>query len=263
VPAIGVALADSQHEGGIPAFLTHVVETLSTYTGLSVLYSFLTIFLQQVAGYNALQSGLATVPVTLRDVDALAPLRGARRPPRATPIHECGAASRRPGDHSAARMGEHVLYVTDLFPGLLVFSLGLSMTVAPLTETAMAEADESDAGIASAINNAVARITGLPGVSVSGVLIAGTLAGDTFAANAASVHAFHDAMLVCAGLLAAGGIIGALGIENPKAPEPTHAGPKPPPGLADGAVAIAGSGRTPWRTRQALERGGTAAARRP
>ena len=58
------------------------------------------------------------------------------------------------------RVGMHVSYWTDLLPALLVFSLGLSMTVAPLTATVLADADESDAGIASAINNAVARVAG-------------------------------------------------------------------------------------------------------
>ena len=62
-----------------------------------------------------------------------------------------------------------------------MFALGLSVTVAPLTATVLADADESDAGIASAINNAIARVAGLVGVSVIGVVVAGTLVGDTFA----------------------------------------------------------------------------------
>jgi hypothetical protein len=107
-------------------------------------------------------------------------------------------------------------YVRDLLPGLLIFAVGLSMTVAPLTATVLADADESDAGIASAINNAVARIAGLVGVSFIGVVIASTLVGDTFAANAASVRAFHEAVAVCAVLLAGGGIAGAVGITNPR-----------------------------------------------
>jgi hypothetical protein len=57
---------------------------------------------------------------------------------------------------------------------------------------------------------------------VTGVVIAGTLAGDTFAANASSVRAFHQAMLVCAALVGTAGIIGALGIVNPTAPEATR-----------------------------------------
>ena len=110
-----------------------------------------------------------------------------------------------------------VYYWTDLLPGLLVFSLGLSMTVAPLTATVLADADESDAGIASAINNAVARVAGLVGISVIGVVVASRLAGDTFAANQASVRAFHKALVICAVLVAAGGVIGLARDRQPAA----------------------------------------------
>jgi hypothetical protein len=107
-------------------------------------------------------------------------------------------------------------YLTDLLPGLLVFGLGLTLTVAPLTATVLADADESDAGIASAINNAVARVAGLIGVSVLGVVISSTLVGDTFAANSESVRAFHEVLVICAALLAGGGLAGAIGIVNPR-----------------------------------------------
>ena len=96
-----------------------------------------------------------------------------------------------------------------------MFSLGLALTVAPLTATVLADADESDAGIASAVNNAVARVAGLIGVSVIGVVIASTLVGDTFAPNAESVRAFHEVVVICAVLVAAGGVAGAIGIANP------------------------------------------------
>jgi hypothetical protein len=90
------------------------------------------------------------------------------------------------------------------------------MTVAPLTATVLADADESDAGIASAINNQVARVAGLIGISVVGVLVAGRLTGDTFGPNDSSVSAFHEALVFCAALVAAGGVIGLLGIVNPR-----------------------------------------------
>ena len=120
--------------------------------------------------------------------------------------------------HPAPRSGSgmHVVVPPGPAPGLLVFSLGLSMTVAPLTATVLADADEADAGIASAVNNAVARVAGLIGVSVIGIVVAGTLVGDTFAANSESVRAFHQVIVICAALLAAGGVTGALGIANPR-----------------------------------------------
>ena len=105
----------------------------------------------------------------------------------------------------------NVTYLTDLLPALLVFAIGLSLTVAPLTATILADADEGDAGIASAVNNAVARVAGLIGVSLVGVVVADTLVGDTFAANSESVQAFHHVMIICAGLLGAAGVIGASG----------------------------------------------------
>jgi predicted MFS family arabinose efflux permease len=114
------------------------------------------------------------------------------------------------------RTGTDTSYVADLLPALLVFSLGLAMTVAPLTATVLADADETDAGIASAINNAVARVAGLVGTSVIGVVVASTLVGDTFAANSESVRAFHEVVVIGAALVAAGGVAGAIGITNPR-----------------------------------------------
>jgi predicted MFS family arabinose efflux permease len=192
------------------------LETLTMYAGLSILFFFLVIFLQQVAGYSALRSGLTTVPVTVvmfalsRRFGALADRYGPRLFMGAGPLLAAGGVLLLLG------AGMRTSYLTDLLPGLLVFSLGLSMTVAPLTATVMADANESDAGIASAINNAVARVAGLVGISVVGVVVAGALAGDTFARNAASVHAFHVAVAVCAALIAAGGVAGVIGIVNPR-----------------------------------------------
>jgi hypothetical protein len=114
------------------------------------------------------------------------------------------------------RAGVDTSYVRDLLPALLVFSLGLAMTVAPLTAAVLADADETDAGIASAINNSIARVAGLVGVSVIGVVVASTLTGDTFAPNDESVRAFHQAVVICAALVAVGGIAGAIGITNPR-----------------------------------------------
>ena len=109
-------------------------------------------------------------------------------------------------------------YLRDLLPALLVFALGLSLTVAPLTAAVLADAAEHDAGIASAVNNAVARVAGLIGVSIVGIVVAGSMVGDTFARNSESVSAFHRVMVICAVLLAAGGVTGAVGIVNPRRP---------------------------------------------
>jgi EmrB/QacA subfamily drug resistance transporter len=192
------------------------IETFSMYAGIAILFFFLVIFLQQVAGYSALESGLATLPVTLvlfalsRSFGALADRHGPRLFMGAGPV-VAGA-----GILLLLRTGVHTSYVTDVLPAMLVFGVGLALTVAPLVATVLADADERDAGIASAINNAVARVAGLIGVSIIGVAVAQTLIGDTFAANEESVRAFHQVVLICAALLAASGVVGALGIVNPR-----------------------------------------------
>jgi EmrB/QacA subfamily drug resistance transporter len=193
------------------------LETLTMYAGLSIMFFFLVIFLQQVAGYSAIKAGLSTLPVTAvmfvlsRRFGALADKYGPRLFMGAGPLVAAG------GILLLQRTGLHTSYVSVLLPALLVFGLGLSMTVAPLTAAVLAGAGEQDAGIASGINNAVARVAGLVGISIAGVVVAGTLGGQgTFVRNAVSVHAFHEAMLMCAALVAAGGVAAAVGIVNPK-----------------------------------------------
>jgi predicted MFS family arabinose efflux permease len=179
-----------------------------------VLFFFLVIFLQQVAGFSALEAGLSTLPTTLvmfafsRRVGALADRHGPRL------FMGVGPLVAAVGILLLLRTGLDTSYVREVLPALTVFAAGLTLTVAPLTAAVLAGADERHAGIASATNNAVARVAGLVGVSVVGVLVASTLVGDTFARNRESVDAFHEVVLVCAGLLAAAGVVGLLGIEN-------------------------------------------------
>ncbi len=191
-------------------------ETLAMYAGLGILFFFLVIFLQQVAGYSALASGLTTLPVTL--VMFVLSQRWGRLADRLGPrlfmglgpiVAACGVLL-------LLRVGMHPSYGAHLLPGLVVFGLGLSLTVAPLTATVLADADEGDAGIASAVNNAVARVASLVGISIVGVIVSSSLVDDHFAANQQSVHAFHRVVGICGGLFAAGGVAGAVGIVNPR-----------------------------------------------
>jgi MFS family permease len=152
------------------------------------------------------------------------------------------------------RLGAHVNYLTDLFPALLVFSAGLTATVAPLTAAVLSDADEANAGIASGVNNAVARVAGLIAIAAVGAVISaqfrttldGRLAGIALspparaavtqarqqtlarvdparagvavahAVQSASVHAFHVGIGISATLVAIGGVLGLAGIRNPR-----------------------------------------------
>ena len=149
------------------------LETLTLYGGLSVVFFFLALFLQQVAGYTPLQSGLATLPTTLvmfalsRRFGALADRHGPRFFMGAGPLLAAVGLA------LFLRLGVHVNYWRDVFPALVCFSVGLAMTVAPLTAAVLAGVEVRQAGIGSAVNNAIARIAGLLGVSAIGAVVAG------------------------------------------------------------------------------------------
>ncbi len=153
------------------------LETFAMYAGLSILFLFLVLFLQQVAGYSALQAGFATLPTTVimfflsKRAGALADRFGPRL------FMGGGALVAAAGLLLMLRVDADVDYLTDVLPALVVFSVGLSATVAPLTATVLADADEEHAGIASGINNAIARAAGLLGVAALGAVLAAQFAG--------------------------------------------------------------------------------------
>ena len=183
------------------------LETLTVYAGLSTLTFFLVLFLQQLAGYSALRSGLALIPVTVV-MFVLSPRVG-RLSMRFGPRLFMGVG---PLIAAVALLGLMRLkpgfsYWIELMPPLVVFSVGLSMIVAPLTATVLADAGEHDAGIASGVNNAVARVAGLLGIAVVGALVAGS-------ANKLDLAGYHLAMVVTAALVASGGVVGLVGIRN-------------------------------------------------
>jgi EmrB/QacA subfamily drug resistance transporter len=186
------------------------VETLLVYAALASLFFFLTIFLQQVAGYSALESGLVSLPVTLimftlsRRFGALSARFGPRLFMGGGPLVACV------GVLLLVRVGDSVDYLTDLLVPMVLFGLGLAVTVAPLTTTVMADARHGDSGIASGVNNAVARVAGLLGIAVVGVAVAGRSGAEL------DLDGFRIGMLLTALLLGGGGIVGLLGIRNPR-----------------------------------------------
>jgi EmrB/QacA subfamily drug resistance transporter len=149
------------------------IETFSMYAGLSIVFFFLVIFLQQIGGYSPLKSGLTTAPVTA--VTFLLSRRFGRLADRYGPRLFMGAGPLvcAVGLMMLQRVGIHISYVRDVLPALLVFALGLSITVAPLTAAVLADATQDDAGIASGVNNAVARVAGLMGTAAVGAAVSG------------------------------------------------------------------------------------------
>ncbi|MEJ7567210.1 MAG: DHA2 family efflux MFS transporter permease subunit [Gaiellaceae bacterium] len=186
------------------------VETLLVYAGLSSLFFFLTIFLQTVAGYSALESGFAGLPVTVflfflsSRIGALSSRFGPRL------FMGIGPLVAAVGVLLLVRVDESVDYFVDLLPPMIVFGFGLALTVAPLTSTVMAEAHRGDSGIASGINNAVARVAGLLGIAIVGVAVAGRSGAELDLAG------FRLGMLFTAALVGVGGVVGLLGIRNPR-----------------------------------------------
>lgn len=235
------------------------LQTLCMYAGLSLLFFFLTLYLQQVAGFTALEAGATGLPITITmfllaaRFGALADRFGPRLFMAGGPVLSAIGLLLLTG------LGRDVDFATDLLPPLIIFALGLSLTVAPLTATVLSGADESNAGVASGVNNAIARAAGLVGVAAVGAVVAvgfaakvddglkgrqlsapvraavqeskrrplaapelprGVPAGQRRTVNAAvddaSTSAFHLGMTISAGLVLLGGLMSAVGIQNPK-----------------------------------------------
>jgi MFS family permease len=145
--------------------------TLAMYAGLGILFFFLVLFLQQVAGYTPIQSGVALLPVTIlmfllsKRFGALADRFGPRW------FMTIGPFVAGIGLVMLVRLDIEADYWTQLLPGLVVFGIGLSATVAPLTAAVLGGVEVEHAGIASGINNSIARVAGLLAVAVAGVFV--------------------------------------------------------------------------------------------
>jgi EmrB/QacA subfamily drug resistance transporter len=230
------------------------LQTFTMYGGLSIVFFMLVLYLQEVAGYTALAAGFALLPSTVvlfllsKRMGTLADRYGPRL------FMGLGPLTAAVGVALMLRLGAHVNYLTDLFPALLVFSLGLAATVAPLTATVLSDADDSNAGIASGVNNAIARVAGLIAIAGVGAVIssqfkssldahlaglrlsaaaraavaqarqqtlttvdpARTGAAVAHAVQSSAVHAFHVGIGISATLVALGGLLGLAGIRNPR-----------------------------------------------
>lgn len=208
--------------------------TVAVYAALGAVFFLLVIYLQVVLGYSALAAGAASLPITVLML-ALSSRSGQlaqRIGPR--PQMTIGPLVMAAGLVLMARIGPGDSYVGAVLPAVLVVGLGLSATVAPLTSAALAAAPERYAGIASGINNAVARSAQLAAVAV--VPLAAGISGDIYGEPRAFTDGFHTAMLITAGLTATGGLLALATIGNPfaeptpeRVPEGYHCGLDVPP----------------------------------
>lgn len=182
------------------------IATVFIYAALSLGGFVLAIYLQQVAGFSATFAALATLPTSIANV-ALSSWFGSlsgRFGPRI--FMTVGPILAGIGTLMYSGLGAEVNYWTQVLPGVIVFSLGLSMTVAPLTSAILGSVPTTQSGIGSATNNAISRVAGLVAIAMIGVIAGGTI----------DVVSFQPLMFVTAGLLFAGALSSWLGVRNPK-----------------------------------------------
>lgn len=220
--------------------------TFVVYGALSGVFFLLVAFLQISLGYSPVAAGVASLPITAlmlvlsSRAGALAQRIGPRIPltvgPLVTALGLLLMTQINPGDS----------YVSSVLPAVIVFGLGLSLVVAPVTATVMAAADERHSGIASGINTAISRVAGLLMVAILPV-VAG-LTGKKFYEPSAMVHGFHVAMVTCAALAALGGVLAWLTISSDVLEsEPEPSGDLPTKVLHDFSCAVAGAPLRPGR----------------
>ena len=181
------------------------VATVLVYGALAVNGFVIAVYLQQGAGLPATLAGLASLPSTV--IMIVFSSRVGRVAGRTGPRWWMagGPVVMAIGALLLLTVAEEFNYWWQVLPSIVVFGAGLTMTVAPLTTAVLGSIDESRSGIASAVNNALARIAGLATVAALGAITAGSL----------DLPGFRRAAVATAVLMAAGGIASALGIRNP------------------------------------------------
>jgi EmrB/QacA subfamily drug resistance transporter len=197
--------------------------TFVVYAALAGALFLLPIQLQQVAGYSPLQAGSALIPMTV--VMLLLSAWAGRVAQRIGPRLPMGIGPIVAGTGLAllARVGPDAAYATDVLPAVLVFGLGMAVTVAPLSVAVLGAAGEARAGIASAINNAVARVAALLAVAV--IPVAAGISGDDYLVPEAFDEGFRTGVLISAGLCMIGGVLALALVRAPEPAAPEAAAP--------------------------------------
>ncbi|MBH0053957.1 MFS transporter [Salinibacterium sp. SWN139] len=194
------------------------IATMFIYGGLALGGFIVVIYLQEVANYSATSAALAFLPSSIGIIllsSYFGRLSGQYGPRWFMTLGPLLGAS---GYITFLGMGETVNYFTEVLPGVLLFAVGMSMTVAPLTSAILGAISAEQAGIGSAVNNAVSRIAGLITVALVGVIVVGPLAPENF----------HRVVIVMASLLFAGALVSFLGIRNPAPTETPIPDASPP-----------------------------------
>lgn len=191
-------------------FTTANLMTFLTYGALGAVMFLLVLQLQVTSGYTPLEAGVSTLPLTLCMLffSSRAATVAARTGPR-IPM-SLGPAVCALGVLLLAFIDTDASYVVHVFPGMLLFSVGLTMLVSPLTTAVLAAAPDRHAGVASGINNAVARAGSL--LAVAALPAAVGLSGADYQAPEALTDGFRLALWICAGLLALGGAVSWFGL---------------------------------------------------
>jgi EmrB/QacA subfamily drug resistance transporter len=200
--------------------------TFVVYAALGGALFLLPVVLQIVGGYTPLESGIALLPLTV--VMLLFSARSGRLATRIGPRLQMSVGPMIVGVGLVllSRVGTDTSYLTGVLPAVLVFGLGLATTVAPLTATALSSAPAEHAGMASAVNNDVARVGGLLAVAVLPALTG--ITGSSYLHPVQLAHGFRTATIVAGIACVAAGVGAAIGIRNPAA-LPTVAGRAAPP----------------------------------
>jgi EmrB/QacA subfamily drug resistance transporter len=207
------------------AFTGANLVTFAVYAALGGVFFLVVLNLQVVAGFAPLAAGIALLPITVlmlllsARAGALAQRIGPRIPMTLGPLVCAGALL------LLARIGSDASYPRTVLPAVALLGLGLSLTVAPLTATALGSLDDSHAGVASGVNNAVARAAGLLAVAV--LPLAAGLGTGSLTDPAALEPTYRRAMLLCAGLLLAGAVIAFIAIPSRIAGRAPDAAPAP------------------------------------
>jgi len=184
--------------------------TLVVYGALGGLTFLLVLQLQVVAGYTPLEAGVATLPLTLLMLlfSSWSGRLATRLGPR--PQLTLGPALAAGGTLLLAMVDEDASYWLDVLPGVVVFGAGLTLLVAPLTATVLAAAPDRHAGVASGVNNAIARTGSLLAVAALPVLVG--LSGDNYEDPQTMADGYIAGMVACAALLLVGGLVAFLGL---------------------------------------------------